>query len=397
MDRPRLLGLAVAAAMSSALPSSAVARCLLSSRTVARPPLRPASFVAGPRWRAPAAAASATAVCCFHRRPTTPGVGAFRRGTFGERISPAAGHGRRRHSARPRAGGPTAALRYDELRPGDRLAFDGAFEEEIFEEEVPVDEYYDAAEAAEDVKHESSASSASAAVPDDDGEGSDDGETEAPDGESLRSRLRSDLRAFRLAQSSSAKKPPYTVFTNAALDGICASLPRTDEELLRVKGIGPKKLERYGEAILEIVAASAAGGGLSPLEGGPQGEGGASGSKPIPEPERIEAESLTSEQRSAADAALEGGNVFVSGAAGTGKSHVCKYIVQEFRGKGRTCAPTAPTGVAAVNVGGSTLHSFFGEFFDSAYEKVRSLMDTNYDDCGQLWRHLTRLLKILSC
>jgi ATP-dependent DNA helicase PIF1 len=52
--------------------------------------------------------------------------------------------------------------------------------------------------------------------------------------------------------------------------------------------------------------------------------------------------------------------VFISGAAGTGKSHVSKFIIQSLQEKSKKVIPTAPTGVAAINVGGSTLHSFFG-------------------------------------
>jgi len=54
---------------------------------------------------------------------------------------------------------------------------------------------------------------------------------------------------------------------------------------------------------------------------------------------------------------LSGRNVFLTGAAGTGKS----LVVQEFK---RLCprrlAVLAPTGLAALNVGGVTVHRFFG-------------------------------------
>lgn len=51
------------------------------------------------------------------------------------------------------------------------------------------------------------------------------------------------------------------------------------------------------------------------------------------------------------------GNVFVTGKAGTGKS----TLLQHFRkATAKNVAVLAPTGVAAVNVGGQTIHSFFG-------------------------------------
>ena len=65
---------------------------------------------------------------------------------------------------------------------------------------------------------------------------------------------------------------------------------------------------------------------------------------------------LTDEQKSALDAMMAGRNVFLTGEAGTGKSTGLK----EFRKRcDRACAVLAPTGVAAINVGGATIHSFF--------------------------------------
>ena len=52
--------------------------------------------------------------------------------------------------------------------------------------------------------------------------------------------------------------------------------------------------------------------------------------------------------------------------AGTGKSHLLKAIIASLRDKydsqGRpdAIAITAPTGIAACNIGGTTLHSFAG-------------------------------------
>lgn len=49
-------------------------------------------------------------------------------------------------------------------------------------------------------------------------------------------------------------------------------------------------------------------------------------------------------------------SVFLTGKAGTGKSTLLKYICNQTKKK---YVVLAPTGVAAINVGGSTLHSFF--------------------------------------
>ncbi len=55
-------------------------------------------------------------------------------------------------------------------------------------------------------------------------------------------------------------------------------------------------------------------------------------------------------------------NVFLTGKAGTGKSTFLRYICKNIRKK---YVILAPTGVAAVNVGGATIHSFFSDAFAS--------------------------------
>ena len=215
--------------------------------------------------------------------------------------------------------------------------------------------------------------------------------------------LKQQLKQYRINQSQPLKKPAYTIFTNAALDGICTILPTSYEELLEVKGIGKKKLELYGDDILGIVKDIINGSdGVLSSSSNNNGDGNdSSGSKTtkeveIPKPKLITLQSLTAEQRLVAEKALDPinpSNVMISGAAGTGKSHVSKYIIQQLHTVNdddnddddkdeddsevidddndvleimksiptkRKVAAVAPTGVAAINIGGSTLHSFFG-------------------------------------
>ncbi len=51
------------------------------------------------------------------------------------------------------------------------------------------------------------------------------------------------------------------------------------------------------------------------------------------------------------------GGLFITGRAGTGKSTLLRALAAEMVGE---CAVVAPTGLAAMNVGGQTIHSFFG-------------------------------------
>jgi ATP-dependent DNA helicase PIF1 len=67
-------------------------------------------------------------------------------------------------------------------------------------------------------------------------------------------------------------------------------------------------------------------------------------------------------------------SVFITGKAGTGKSTLLTYFRKVSR---KRLAVLAPTGVAAVNVQGQTIHSFCGFKPDISLEKVKKLSDKN--------------------
>ena len=72
----------------------------------------------------------------------------------------------------------------------------------------------------------------------------------------------------------------------------------------------------------------------------------------------MQAVTLSDEQQALFDY-IEGSenNIFVTGRAGTGKSTLLSYLIENTKKKVAVCAPT---GVAALNVGGVTIHSLFG-------------------------------------
>jgi len=65
------------------------------------------------------------------------------------------------------------------------------------------------------------------------------------------------LRALRRELADAAGVPAYVVFPDATLRAMAARRPSTESALLDVPGVGPAKLERYGEAFLALLRGKA--------------------------------------------------------------------------------------------------------------------------------------------
>ena len=63
------------------------------------------------------------------------------------------------------------------------------------------------------------------------------------------------LTAWRRETAAAEERAAYLILTNASLEQIAAEKPSTLKELRNIKGIGPVKLERYGEAMLDLISA----------------------------------------------------------------------------------------------------------------------------------------------
>ena len=70
--------------------------------------------------------------------------------------------------------------------------------------------------------------------------------------------------------------------------------------------------------------------------------------------------SLNRGQKRAKLHTMRGKYVFVDGGAGTGKSVFIRDVVKELEATGKRVLLCAPTGVAALNIGGTTIHGAFG-------------------------------------
>jgi ATP-dependent DNA helicase RecQ len=66
------------------------------------------------------------------------------------------------------------------------------------------------------------------------------------------------LRALRRQIADSEGVPAYIVFSDAVLREMALRAPRSDRDLLAIAGVGPAKLQRYGERFLEAIASGSA-------------------------------------------------------------------------------------------------------------------------------------------
>ena len=69
---------------------------------------------------------------------------------------------------------------------------------------------------------------------------------------------------------------------------------------------------------------------------------------------------LNKSQKKAKLHIMRGKNVFVTGGAGSGKSILIKAVVEELERTGKRTILCAPTGMAALKIGGTTIHRAFG-------------------------------------
>ncbi len=71
------------------------------------------------------------------------------------------------------------------------------------------------------------------------------------------SALFEELRAIR--RQLAAGKPAYTVLSDQTLRDLARRRPTSLAELGDIKGMGPIKLERYGDALLAVIEAATVG------------------------------------------------------------------------------------------------------------------------------------------
>ncbi len=208
--------------------------------------------------------------------------------------------------------------------------------------------------------------------------------------------LHKELKEWRARYGEEFQVKPHFVFPNKVLDGIVSTLPESEHALRLIKGCGDKTVSKISAKVLPLVRCVLDGtvfptsdvamssqtltvdinmkpskvidAALQPVKSVASRKREAGKAKIFANMEaHVRATDLNKEQRKAAQQVIEGGkSVLITGSAGTGKSHLLKFIVQELKEKygESTVAVTASTGIAAVNLGislgGQTIHSFAG-------------------------------------
>ena len=101
---------------------------------------------------------------------------------------------------------------------------------------------------------------------------------------------------------------------------------------------------------------------------------------------------LSTEQQAVIKSLEDGKNILVTGGAGTGKSFILNFIKKKYSGIGLEV--TASTGIASVNIGGSTIYSWAGIGLGNlpAQQIIENLLSAR----GSKARHRIKKTKILA-
>lgn len=60
------------------------------------------------------------------------------------------------------------------------------------------------------------------------------------------------LKAWRLQEAKRRKVPAFRILTDKVLHALVRAKPSSEDELLRVSGIGPKIAETYGARLIAL-------------------------------------------------------------------------------------------------------------------------------------------------
>lgn len=81
----------------------------------------------------------------------------------------------------------------------------------------------------------------------------DNGVADAPQLDAAAEAMLARLKTLRTAIAREDKVPPYVVFPDRTLAELAVRRPRSTTAMADVRGVGPMKLEKYGERFLAVL------------------------------------------------------------------------------------------------------------------------------------------------
>lgn len=101
---------------------------------------------------------------------------------------------------------------------------------------------------------------------------------------------------------------------------------------------------------------------------------------------------LDEQQRAVVNQAILGDNIFLTAAAGCGKTATLKELTKKFDNLGFAYASIAPTGMSAYSIGGRTIHSFAGWSLETFKKPMKEIIDSTSSYCRNQIQRINALI-----
>lgn len=102
-------------------------------------------------------------------------------------------------------------------------------------------------------------------------------------------------------------------------------------------------------------------------------------------------DNMNKKQKEAYNLVIAGHSVFLTGGGGCGKTYMLNIIKNKLRNMSKIVALTSTTGVSAILINASTIHSFLGLGIESNYDKILFKVQTN-NKLLKKWQTLSTLI-----
>ncbi|MBU1044514.1 MAG: AAA family ATPase [Candidatus Omnitrophica bacterium] len=160
------------------------------------------------------------------------------------------------------------------------------------------------------------------------------------------------LKKQRMKIAKENNWAPFHVFKNSSLEVMIKEKPTDMISFKKIKGVGPVRAEKCGDDFINIIIKFCEDNNITIVKN----EKILEDVKPSNDIdiENVELSKEFQEVLNLMENSKE--NLFITGNAGTGKTSLLKFFKQKTKKK---IAILAPTGLAAINIGGQTINSFF--------------------------------------